>query len=85
MPDIVLRAARWTFAASDGLTHCARRNTLSIDATTEPPRHYLNAAIGWLGPGRRDDAEAELELISPKNQRHPDVLEARWAIYAEER
>ena len=52
----------------------------------EPPdSHCLNAAIGWLGLGRRDDAKAELEMISAPNQRHPDVLEARWAIYAEER
>ncbi len=52
----------------------------------EPPHsHCLNAAIGWLGLGRRDDAKAELEMISAPNQRHPDVLEARWGIYAEER
>jgi tetratricopeptide (TPR) repeat protein len=52
----------------------------------EPPdSHYLNAAIGWLGLGRRDDAKAELELISAENQRHPDVLEARWEICVEER
>ena len=51
----------------------------------EPPdSHYFNAAIGWLGLGRRDDAKAELELISAENQRHPDVLEARWAICAKE-
>lgn len=52
----------------------------------EPPdSHYLNAAIGWLGLGRRGDAKAELELISAENQRHPDVLEARWEICVEER
>ena len=52
----------------------------------EPPdSHCLNAAAGWLGLGRRDHAQAELEMISAPNQRHPDVLEARWAIYAEER
>ena len=51
----------------------------------EPPDiHYLNAAIGWLELGRRDDALVELQNISAENQRHPDVLEARWAIYAQE-
>jgi Flp pilus assembly protein TadD len=45
----------------------------------------LNAAIGWLGLGLREDAKVELKLISPAHQRHPDVLEARWTIYAEER
>lgn len=51
----------------------------------EPPDiHYLNAAIGWLELGRRDDALVELQNISAEHQRHPDVLEARWAIYVQE-
>lgn len=48
-----------------------------------PDLHYLNAAIGWLGLGLRDEARAELDSISPQNQRHPDVLETRWAIFVE--
>ena len=52
----------------------------------EPPdSHFLNAAIGWLELGVRAEARAELNLISPEHQRHPDVLEACWAICAEER
>jgi predicted Zn-dependent protease len=51
----------------------------------EPPdTHHLLAAIGWLELGCRADARAELEHISPQQQRHPDVLETRWAICAEE-
>jgi len=52
----------------------------------EPPdSHHLNAAEGWLGLSQRDEAMIELQKISSENQRHPDVLEVRWAIYAEER
>jgi tetratricopeptide (TPR) repeat protein len=51
----------------------------------EPPdSHRLNAALGWLGLGLREDAKAELDGISRVNQNHPDVLEARWAILAGE-
>jgi Flp pilus assembly protein TadD len=49
----------------------------------EPPdSHCLNAAIGWLELGVRDEAAAELDRISPAHQRHPDVLEARWSLLA---
>ncbi len=52
----------------------------------EPPdSHYLNAALGWLGLGRRDDARAELDRVSPSLQEHPDVLEAWWMLHAEEK
>ncbi|MBI3875785.1 MAG: tetratricopeptide repeat protein [Verrucomicrobia bacterium] len=47
-----------------------------------PDIHYLNAAKGWLGLGSRADAEAELARISPKLQRHPDVLTVRWHLFA---
>jgi Flp pilus assembly protein TadD len=51
----------------------------------EPPdTHYLSAAMGWLELGSRADAVAELAQISPAQQRHPDVLEARWALLAHE-
>ena len=51
----------------------------------EPPdSHYLDAANGWLGLGCAEDARAELGKISPANQQHPDVLEARWMICAHE-
>jgi len=50
-----------------------------------PDSHHLNAAIGWLGLGLREDALKELDLISPAQQQHPDVLEARWTIHAEQR
>ena len=61
------------------------RVTMGVMQPLEPPdTHYLNAALGWLELGLRDDARAELEQISSGQQRHPDVLEARWAICANE-
>jgi len=51
----------------------------------EPPNtHYLSAAIGWLGLSSLADAKAELARIGPAHQNHPDVLEVRWVICAEE-
>jgi hypothetical protein len=52
----------------------------------EPPdSHHLNAALGWLGLGCAEEAQAELAHIRPANQQHPDILEARWRICAHER
>jgi Flp pilus assembly protein TadD len=51
----------------------------------EPPdSHYFSAAIGWFELGNRSEARAELAQISVTQQIHPDVLELRWAICAEE-
>ncbi len=58
---------------------------MSLMPLEPPDTHYLNAAIGWLGLGRRDDARAELERISPALQDHPEVLETWWLLHAEER
>ena len=51
----------------------------------EPPdTHYLNAAIGWMEMGLPAESAAELDLISPARQRHPDVLEARCSLHIHE-
>jgi Flp pilus assembly protein TadD len=53
-------------------------------APLEPPDiFFLSAAVGWLELGNATEAAAELEKISPKNQRQPDVLEVRWMLLAE--
>ena len=59
---------------------------LSRDVQTlEPPdSHHLNHAIGWLGLGCVVDARAELAQISPEWQEHPEVLEVRWMLLAQE-
>jgi tetratricopeptide (TPR) repeat protein len=60
-------------------------NHLANVEPLEPPEmHYLSAALGWLGLGNADEAEAELAHIPAARQSHPDVLEARWLICAEE-
>src|SRR5215472_8715625 len=51
----------------------------------EPPEvHYLSAAQGWVELGNLGEARAELVQIGAARQNHPDVLEVRWLICAEE-
>jgi hypothetical protein len=51
----------------------------------EPPEiHHLSAAVGWLGLGNVGEATVELAKIGPAFQNHPDVLELRWLICAEQ-
>jgi len=49
-----------------------------------PDTHHLSAAIGWLELGNPTEAKAELAGIDPACQTHPDVLEVRWLLCAEE-
>lgn len=52
----------------------------------EPPdTHCLSAALGWLELGNLAEARAELEQIGAGNRQHPDVLEVRWLICAEQK
>jgi hypothetical protein len=55
-------------------------------AGLEPPdTHFLSAAEGWLGLGDLAEARAELDRISARKQNHPDVLQVRWALLAQEK
>jgi len=49
-----------------------------------PESHFLSAAIGWIGLGNLAEAEAELGQIGPALQQHPDVLEVRWSLLAQQ-
>jgi len=49
-----------------------------------PDTHFLSAAVGWCELGSVTEAKAELERIAPALRHHPDVLEARWLIHAQE-
>jgi predicted Zn-dependent protease len=52
----------------------------------EPPdTHYFLAAVGWIELGNLAEARAELAQVSAAQQEHPDVLELRWSISAEEK
>ena len=52
----------------------------------EPPdTHFFLAAVGWLELGNLAEAGAELAQVSAAQQEHPDVLELRWSISAEEK
>jgi predicted Zn-dependent protease len=52
----------------------------------EPPdTHHFVAAIGWMELGNLVEARAELAQVSAAQQEHPDVLEVRWSIAAEQK
>jgi len=49
----------------------------------EPPDcHHLKAAQGWLDLGNPNEANEELKQIRLEWRFHPEVLLARWEIYA---
>ena len=50
-----------------------------------PDTHFLSAAIGWYELGNVTEARAELERIAPTLRHHPDVLEVRWLLAAQEK
>ena len=51
----------------------------------EPPdTHYFMAAVGWMELGNLAEAKAELARVSVAQQEHPDVLELRWSLAAQE-
>jgi hypothetical protein len=50
-----------------------------------PDSHYLLHAIGWLELGNPSEAKLELSHLKPELQSHPDVLELRWVISAEDK
>jgi hypothetical protein len=50
-----------------------------------PDTFHVQAAQGWLELGKPDEANEELEKITPELRAHPDVLEIRWQIYAKEK
>jgi predicted Zn-dependent protease len=50
-----------------------------------PDTHYFSAAVGWLELGNPAEARAELDQVSPALQEHPDVLEVRWLISAQQK
>jgi tetratricopeptide (TPR) repeat protein len=52
----------------------------------EPPDiHYFSAGVGWLELGNLAEAQAELAHISSAQQEHPDVLEVRWLVSAQQK
>src|SRR6267154_703016 len=47
-----------------------------------PDSMHVHAAQGWFELGNHQEANEELEKITPQNRAHPAVLEVRWEIYA---
>ncbi len=63
----------------------ARIYSVAMRRLEPPDVHHFQAAQGWLGLGVRAEAWAELDAISPTNQRHPAVLDLRWTMHVEAR
>jgi len=57
------------------------RKTKPLDP---PDSHHLKAAEGWLQLGDPVESNEELKKIGLQNRFHPQVLIARWQIYAKE-
>ncbi|MCL4180230.1 MAG: tetratricopeptide repeat protein [Verrucomicrobia bacterium] len=45
-------------------------------------RRHVEASKGWCELHSFLEANEELEQVQPQNRAHPDVLEARWQVYA---
>jgi hypothetical protein len=54
-----------------------------MDPLPWPDQNHLQAAEGWLELGNAQEANQELEQITPSLRAHPAVLDLRWKIYAE--
>lgn len=53
-----------------------------VQPLNHPDAFYLTSASGWLDLGNASEAEAELRQIAPEHRFHPQVLQAKWEIYA---
>ena len=53
-----------------------------MNALQHPDLFYLEAAKGWYYFGNLDEANRELDRITPAFQSHADVLEVRFALFA---
>ncbi len=52
----------------------------------EPPdSHFASFAQGWLELGNYTEAWHDLDRVSSDGNAHPDVLEIRWRLLAEQR
>ncbi len=47
-----------------------------------PDRHFVRAAEGWLELGDSAEAARELRQLTRAGEKHPDVLELRWRLFA---
>lgn len=96
-PPQSLGAATTCFPRALAIVRNAVACTVALDTTPvvlsyyhameklEPPdTHYFLAAAGWLELGNAAEARTELAQVSPARQEHPDVLEVRWSLAAEQ-
>src|SRR5215467_6815169 len=50
-----------------------------------PDTFHVLAASGWLDLGNSTEAKLELEKVAPEWRNHPDVLKARWLVWANDK
>jgi Flp pilus assembly protein TadD len=56
-----------------------------MEPLTPPDTFHISAAVGWLELGNVTESKAELERLASGLRDHPDVLEVRWLIHAQEK
>ena len=50
-----------------------------------PDLHHVRSAEGWLALGNHAEAAMELRKLSAPGHGHPDVLELRWQLAAQQK
>jgi tetratricopeptide (TPR) repeat protein len=55
---------------------------MKLEPLPPPDSFHLSAAEGWLELGDIQEANEELERITPPMSTHPLVLEMRWKVYS---
>jgi Flp pilus assembly protein TadD len=58
---------------------------MSHEPLQPPDSFHVLAASGWLDLGNSVEARFELEKVAPEWQNHPDVLNTKWLVYANDK
>ncbi len=53
-----------------------------MSALEPPDSHHLNAAAGWLELGLPEEAQAELNRLTPGARQLPEALAVEWDLHA---
>ena len=67
------------------ITKARTQKSASMPPLEPPDTHFFAATVGWIELGNLAEAKAELGRISSEHQAHPDVLELKWMLCAEEK
>src|SRR5260221_10011434 len=56
----------------------------TVKALPVSDQYHVEAAKGWVLLHDRSEAHLELDQVSRNSKQHPEVLEMRWYLYAED-